>query len=191
MPILKINEWLEKETQLGSPNPSNIVLSTVTSDHEPHSRIVAIREISPEGIIFFTQRYSRKFNELIENPNVSMTLWLPLQQREVIIEGSAKSLKEEENEKYWQALPRERQLRFTVYAKTSAQPISSLSELEKKYEEFSEIFSDSPIPISEHYCGFRVNPHTFYFYTLGGQTFSEYIKYFLEEGEWREQLLSP
>lgn len=191
MPIEKMNVWLEKEKSLGSPNPYNIVLATSGKDGIPHSRIVAIREITPKGILFFTQRSTRKVSELTENGHASMTLWLPLQQREVIIEGTVEALTRDDNEKYWQAYPRERQLRFFVYGETSAQPISSLKYLEDKYEEVSQRFNDKIIPMSDNYCGFYIIPHTFYFYTLGAQTFSEVIKYFLKEGKWQRQLLSP
>lgn len=191
MPLQKIRLWLEKEKELGSPNPNNIVLATSTSQNIPHSRIVAIREITPEGVLFFTQRESRKVRELTENPHASMTLWLPLQQREVIIEGTIKTLDLTENEDYWKAIPRDRQLRFTTFGPTSGQPITSLAELEEKQKSLLQQFDGKDIPIPHSYCGFRLIPETFYFYTLGSTTFSEVIKYTLIQSNWQQQLLSP
>lgn len=192
MVFSKTKEWLEKEKELGSPDPYNIVLATATKEGVPHSRIVAIREITTESILFFTQRHTKKVQELTENPRASMTLWLPLQQREVVIDGNIKSLSEEESVPYWQTLSRERQLRFSVYAATSGQPIDSLSELMQRQEMLDEKFKGSSIPLSENaYCGFRLFPQTFYFYTLGKDTFSEVIKYTLVEENWKQQSLSP
>lgn len=191
MPINKMREWLEKEQSLGSPDPNNIVLATSGNDGIPHSRIVAIREITNEGVLFFTQRSTRKARELTENSKVSMTLWLPLQQREVIIDGMAKALSHNENEKYWQENSRERQLRFSVYGQMSAQPISSLSVLEEKYRSLSKKYHDQIIPMNENYCGFCIIPSTFYFYTLGIEMFSEVEKYLLQAGKWQSQLISP
>lgn len=192
MVFSKTKQWLEKEKELGSPDPYNIVLATATKEGIPHCRIVAIREITTDSVLFFTQKNTKKARELADNPHASMTLWLPLQQREVIIDGDVSLLTEEENAAYWQTLPRERQLRFSVYASTSGQPIESLSELERKEKILDEKFKGSSIPVSEHaYCGFRLLPHTFYFYTLGKNTFSEVIKYTLEKQHWQQQLLSP
>lgn len=40
---------------------------------------------------------ARKVRELTENTQASMTLWLPLQQREVIIDGNVEPLIQDEN----------------------------------------------------------------------------------------------
>lgn len=189
--INDINQWLEQEKSLGSPNPNNIVLATADKTGVPHSRIVAIREISTQGILFFTQRGTRKVQEIMDNPQVCMTLWLPLQQRQIIFEGSAKALNQDENESYWNLLPYDRKLRFSAYSPTSSNPIHALSDLEEKVKSLSAEYSPETIPISPYYCGFRVTLKVIYFYTLGTTTFSEVIKYTLENDIWNKQLLSP
>ncbi|MEO8401154.1 MAG: pyridoxamine 5'-phosphate oxidase family protein [Gammaproteobacteria bacterium] len=77
-PILKMTEWLDNEKKLGSLHPDRMVLATTSQDCIAHSRIIAIRDISDKGILFFTQRGSRKVTELHHTPHVSMTLWLPM-----------------------------------------------------------------------------------------------------------------
>ena len=54
--IDEINQWLDKEKKLGSPNPNNIVLATAGKEGIPHSLFVAICEMNEQGILFFTQR---------------------------------------------------------------------------------------------------------------------------------------
>ncbi len=189
--IDEINQWLDKEKKLGSPNPNNIVLATAGKEGIPHSRIVAIREMNEQGILFFTQRGTRKVAQLTENPRASMTLWLPLQQREVIIDGFITALNQKENEHYWNLLPYDRKLRFSAYSPTSSQPIQSLSELEEECKALSLQYNEVTLPISSYYCGFRLIPEVFYFYTLGTTTFSEIIKYSLKKDVWQKQILSP
>ncbi len=191
VPILKLNDWLEKERKLGSSNPDRAVLATAGKDNIPHSRVVAIREINEKGILFFTQRGTRKVMELQQNPYASMTLWLPLQQREIIVEGGVIELSREVNEKYWKTLPRDRQLRFAAYAPTSTQPIQSIETINDEYHNLLKQFDRRDVPISEYYCGFRLFPEYFYFYSLGSDDFSELIKYRFNNDQWTEQLLSP
>jgi len=112
MPFVKMQNWLAEEKELGSKAPDNIILATATASGIPHSRVVAIREISPKGILFFTQRGKRKVIEMTENPHASMTLWLAHMQREVILDGIINPLTHEENQYYWNTLSRDRQLRF-------------------------------------------------------------------------------
>lgn len=191
MPFSLINDWLNKEIELGASDAMNGVLATADQNATPHSRVVAIREIGKDNILFFTQRNTRKVLDLSENPKASLTLWLPLQEKEVMIDGNVKALDREEAEHYWENLPRERQLRFSVYAKSCMQPLIPKQLLEKNYEALSKQFEGQAIPVNENYYGFRLFPHTLYFYVIGGKSFSELKKYTLSNGNWQQQDLSP
>lgn len=180
--------WLDKEKQLGLPEPDRIVLAT-SAGGKVHSRVVAIREITEEGVLFFTQRATRKVTDINENPSISMTLWLPLQQREVVLDGTAEALTKDENNHYWNTLPYERQVKFMLHR--SGKPIASLMELESEYQAALNKFRDEILPVSEAYCGYRLRPELIYFYTLGMETFSEVIKYSRSEQGWKSQLISP
>lgn len=81
MPFKKIHSLIETEKALGSPDPYVMVLATATQEGIPRSRVVAMREISTDGILFFTQSQKRKAIDLLENPLVSATIWLALQQK--------------------------------------------------------------------------------------------------------------
>jgi pyridoxamine 5'-phosphate oxidase len=186
----RIIEWIEKEKSLGSENPDCIVLATAAKNSIPHSRIVAIREINEYGILFFTQQGTRKTIEIEENPIASMTLWLPLQQREVVLEGNVITLTNSENENYWEKLPKDRQLKFASYAPTSGQAIESISMLEEKYHHLKQKYKDSQVPIT-NYCGYRLVPSVICFYTLGIKSFSNIERYTLKDNDWYKELLSP
>lgn len=191
MPFHQTREWLKKEKELGVEQSDCAVLSTVTSEGIPHSRVVAIREIAEDNLVFFTQQKTRKVAELLNNPHASMNFLLAMQQRQIILEGVAKPLSFEENQAFWETLPRERQLRFSAYAATSGQPIHDLSVLDEKKKVLMEKFLDNLIPMSEFYCGFRFIPESFIFYTVGSVSFSEVVKYTKKKEGWGQQLLSP
>ena len=189
MPIEKMKEWLEKEKQLGSPEPDRIVLATASSAGKVHSRVVAIREMTDAGVLFFTQRATRKVSDLLENPSASMTLWLPLQQREVILDGLIQPLAPHENNFYWDTLPYERQVKFSMHR--SGKKVLSLAELENEYQLLLNKYRNEKVPLSDAYCGYRLCPEVMYFYTLGVNTFSEVIKYSRINSDWNNELISP
>lgn len=190
-PLLIMRNWMDKEKELGSASPNRVVLATSSPEGIPHSRIVAIREITPDGVLFFTQQGTRKVTELTQNPHASMTLWLALQQRQVILEGIVKPLTPSENEKYWATIPREQQLRFFAYAPTSGQAIPSISVLDNQLDALAHKFLGDAIPMSTYYCGFHLTAESMYFYTLNSDTFSEVLKYQKQQDDWVKQLLSP
>ncbi|KTD27815.1 pyridoxine/pyridoxamine 5'-phosphate oxidase [Legionella israelensis] len=190
MPFNKMLEWFKKEKELGI-EMDYTVLATVSPDSMPHSRVVAIRKIENEHLVFFTQKGTRKVEDLQHNPASSMTFFLPMQQRQIILEGTARPLSKDENQQFWQTLSRERQLRFSSYASTSGQAIENLDQLEKRKKELSEQYAHQSIPMSEFYCGFRFTPEYFIFYSLGSISFSEVIKYSKNAKGWEQQPLSP
>ena len=191
MPFLTITDWLEKEKIAGSVNPDRAILATTTSKGVPHSRVIAIRKVESESILFFTQRGTRKVLELNANPNASMTIWLAMQQKQIILEGVVTPLSLQENELYWQTMTRERQLRFSAYAPISGRPIGSIVQLEGMLEKLEQQYQDNLIPMSEFYCGLRLIPYTICFYTLNMESFSEVTRYTKNNASWEQQLLSP
>lgn len=189
-PLQKMQTWIDEEKHLGSPNPGNIVLATA-ADGIPHSRVVAIREILSDGVLFFTQSEKRKAKELLVNPCASMTLWLPLQQKQIILEGKAITLSAADNDRYWHSLSRERQLLFSAYSCISDQEIKSSEDLQEKKAALEVQYKDQAVPRENRYMGFKFSPTDVYFYSLGMGTFSELVKYTLKEDTWKITVLSP
>ncbi|MCL9685294.1 pyridoxine/pyridoxamine 5'-phosphate oxidase [Legionella maioricensis] len=190
-PINLLKKWLEEEKGLGVSNPQQAVLSTATLSALPRSRVVAIREINEEGMIFFTQKGTRKVTELINNPVAALTFWFEMSSREVIIEGTVVPLSVEENEVYWNSYPREAQIRFYSYAATSATPIASKEILAKKKSQIELEYHGHPLPMSEFYCGFRFIPDRLVFYAYRIDELSDVAEYVRQENSWMKQLLSP
>ncbi len=191
MPFELLNEWLQEERTAGAPNPQQAVLSTATPDAIPHARVVAIREINADGLLFFTQRNTRKVSELLSNPVATITFWFELLQREVIIEGRAVPLTDQDNALYWQSYSREAQIRFCSYAPTSSQAVTSKQVLEDKRQQIERDYTDLPIPVSKLYCGFRLKPGRVVFYAYRTDELSDVMEYCCIDGRWEQQILSP
>ena len=192
MPFNKLSQWLEEERLAGAPDPAQAVLATVTADATPHSRVIALREISPVGLIFFTQAGTRKVFELEHNPRVSLNFWLELEQRQIIIEGVAKKLDQAENSDYWVAYPRIAQIRFTAYAPTSGKPIQSKQRLEEKKADIEREFQGKEIPVHSLYCGYRIIPSKFIFYAYRTDELSDVTEYTNQDAKhWQQQIFSP
>jgi pyridoxamine 5'-phosphate oxidase len=190
-PLDLLNIWIDEEKQAGAPNPQQAVLSTATKEALPHARVVAIREISPNGMLFFTQKGTRKVREMEVNPHASLTFWFELKQREVIIEALVEKLQDNENRQYWESYPRIAQERFLAYAPTSGQPIESKQELEVKKINITKEYEGKEIPGTPLYCGYRLKPSSFSFYAYRTDELSDVCQYKLEDGAWTGQLMSP
>ena len=58
-PIIKILEWIKEADDLSSPLPHAMNLATVEGGI-PSSRMVLMKRLSDEGIVFFTDYQSKK-----------------------------------------------------------------------------------------------------------------------------------
>ncbi len=190
-PYELLSHWLVQEKEKGAPNPQQAVLSTMGLNTASSARVIAIREINEQGLLFFTQSGTRKVTELSQNPQAVITFWFELWQREVIIEGTTTSLSQTENEAYWQSYPREAQIRFHSYAPTSSQVITSKQVLEEKRQAIEKNYDGQPIPISPFYSGFRLTPTRMIFYTYRTDALSDASEYTRTEAGWIHRILSP
>jgi len=190
-PFKIITDWLTNEKQLGCPSPNHAVLSTV-SGNRAHSRVIAIREIVNESVIFFTQKGTRKVEELAQNPHTSLTFWLAMSQRQIILEGEATPLSEEDNQRYWDTYSTIAQRRFYAYAETSSQVIASKSVINDKWTKIKADDNEKPLPLSPYYVGFAFSPETLYFYSYRSDELSDVSQFSKSENnQWQQFILSP
>ncbi|WP_284698395.1 pyridoxine/pyridoxamine 5'-phosphate oxidase [Legionella micdadei] len=191
MPFRLLNQWIMEEKNAGASNPQHAVLATATLNGIPHSRVVAIREITVSELIFFTQKGTKKVNDIIQNPQVSLTFWFEIKQREVVLDGVVEPLSQAEVVHYWDTNPQSAQLRFTAYAPTSMQPIPSKKVIEDKKAAIEKEYIDKKLPLSPYYCGFRIRPSKFIFYSLRSDELSDVLEYNWQNEQWHQRILSP
>lgn len=165
-PFQWINEWIAEEEY----TPKFGVLATVDPSSTPYTRTIAIREITEKGLLFFTQKGSKKVKHLTRNPAASFTLYLPDHQRQITLRGTATPLSEAENDSYWATYPKESKLRFLVYGPRSGEPIESSSELDEELEHLRK--QTPPLSRPEAYVGYRIVPTVFEFYQLNSDRLS-------------------
>lgn len=190
-PNYLLNLWLEEEKLSGSQFAQHAVLSTVGLTGAPHSRVVAIREIEEDHILFFTQKKTRKVTEINACKDVSFTFWFEHHAREVIVEGEAVFLSQSLNEIYWNSYPQRSQIRFCSYAPTSGSPIEAKSILEDKKRELEQVYGNDSLPVSPDYVGISVIPKRYVFYTYRLDQLSDVVEYQRGEAGFVKQILSP
>ncbi|MGQ3888542.1 pyridoxine/pyridoxamine 5'-phosphate oxidase [Legionella sp. CNM-1927-20] len=190
-PIKLLNQWLEEEQQAGAPNPQQAILCTADKKATPHGRVIAIREIDEQSLLFFTQKTTKKVIELTENPIASIVFWFELFQREAIFKGSIEALSDETNQTYWQTYPTSAQIRFHSYAPTSGQPIASKTLLEEKRCKLEQEYYQKSIPMSPFYCGFKLLFNHVVFYSYRTDELSDVFAYKKCNDIWYKKRLSP
>lgn len=190
-PMDLLMSWLNDEHVAGAKHAQHAILSTIGVHGHPHGRIVAIRELTKDGILLFTQKRTRKVFEIKNNNQVALTFWFERYAREVMVEGEASFLSAEQNAHYWDAYPKWAQIRFCSYAPTSGEPVDDKQLLEDKRRSLEQSSKDTVVPCSPDYCGIAIKPKRFVFYSYRLDELSDVWEYLIDNNKIIQRRLSP
>jgi pyridoxamine 5'-phosphate oxidase len=189
-PILQFTLWLEQAVIAGIAEPTAMVLATVASDGQPSQRTVLLKHVDDKGLIFYTNKNSRKASELAENNKVSLHFPWHMIDRQVRVYGVAEVVTTAEVLKYFVTRPRESQC--AAWASNQSHPLLSRRLLMQKFYEIKEKFSQGKIPLPDFWGGYRIIPHGFEFWQQSDHRLHDRFEYKLRETkDWQIQRLAP
>jgi pyridoxamine 5'-phosphate oxidase len=166
-----------------------MALATVGADGRPSARMVLLRGLDERGLTFFTNRMSRKGDELREHPSAALVLhWWELG-RQVRVEGRVEETSTEESGAYWVTRPRPS--RIAAWASPQSQPLDGREELAERVAEAEARFDGRDVPLPEFWGGYRVVPETIELWEHQDDRLHDRIRYVREDGGWRRERLAP
>lgn len=188
-PIAQFKEWLEEAIHSKEPEPTAMILATVSADGQPLQRNVLLKGIDDRGFVFYTNLESRKAKHLSENPKASLLFsWYTLE-RQVIVRGEVGRVSVEDAAAYFASRPRESQL--AAWASRQSSVIPDRETLERSLAEMKERFGDGPVPLPPFWGGFRVRPSAIEFWQGGAHRLHDRFQYSVTDEGWKIERLSP
>jgi len=161
-PMVMFRHWLHDAVVAGLHEPNAMVVSTVSAQGRPSSRMVLLKGVDDSGLVFYTNYDSRKGDELSGNPHCAVLFpWHDLQ-RQVRVEGKAERISREESEHYFATRPRASQL--GAWASPQSKVVESRDELERGYREVEDRFDSVDVPLPENWGGYLVVPEAVEFW---------------------------
>lgn len=156
-PVAMFRRWLHEAVTAGLHEPNAMVVSTVSAEGRPSSRMVLLKRLDERGFVFFTNYDSRKGADLAAHPVAALLFpWHDLE-RQVRIEGSVTPLTPEENAAYFATRPRASQL--GAWASPQSQVVASRAELDQRYDAAANRFPElQDVPVPPHWGGYLVVP---------------------------------
>jgi len=188
-PILKTHNWIQEAKEKGVGLPHALSLASVSQDGQPSSRMVLLKRLSDEGLVFFTDYEGKKGKEITKNTKVAMNFWWAITDKQIRIEGQCTKVSEEESDDYFHSRPRGSQ----VSASASRQS-ETLDSYEGLLERIKQIESDKEgkeINRPNRWGGFILKPNLFEFWTNQQNRLHKRDLFILKEEGWEKSLLSP
>lgn len=190
-PFQIFNEWFEQAMRHEPNNSNAMCLSTVSASGRPSSRMVLLKEHSPEGFVFYTNSNSRKGGELSENNFVAACFYWKSTGKQIRIEGHVDDVPRTMTENYFHSRGRGSQIASA--ASDQSQPltdkqvyIDKFNKLDKQYEGQNEI------PCPDHWNGYRIIPSSIEFWMEGEHRMHDrFVFVHGGQGNWQPQRLYP
>ena len=188
-PIAQLQAWLE-DARAAISEPLSMTLATATRDGRPSARVVLLRGLDERGLTFFTNRSSRKGDELRSNPRAAVAMhWWELG-RQARVEGAVEELSTEESAAYWASRPRGSQI--AAWASEQSRPLVDRAELDTRVAETARRFDGTEVPLPPFWGGYRLIPESIELWTRRDNRLHDRVRYTRDPtGDWRGELLAP
>ncbi len=187
-PIELFLKWYNFAKLNNIPDYNAFVLSTATAEGVPSSRVLLLKGLDDEGLIFFSNYESRKAQELADNPNAAMLFFWKEYERQVRIQGKVEKISSEESFEYFQTRPLPS--RAGAWASKQSQPLPSRFRL---IRDVAKILMQYPIeiPLPPHWGGYRLIPNEVEFWQGRESRLHDRFQYKIENGSWKVCRLYP
>lgn len=187
-PIPLLERWLEEARGVVS-EPGVMTLATATVDGKPSARVVLLRGLDQRGLVFFTNRTSRKGEELRSNPRAAAVLhWWELG-RQVRVEGAVEQVPQEESAAYWATRPRGS--RIAAWASPQSRPIAGRAALETLVREVEQRFAGEDVPLPPFWGGYRLVADSVELWTHRDDRLHDRVRFVRVRDGWLREILAP
>lgn len=189
-PIQLFHKWFYEAEEQEKGEVNAMTVSSIGLDGFPKSRVVLLKKFNEEGFIFYTNYNSEKGKAILQHPNVCISFFWPILERQVIIKGIAEKTTAQVSDNYFDSRPEGSKLGAIV--SNQSEVIPSREYLDEKLKNLETEMSGSEIKRPENWGGFLVRPISVEFWQGRANRLHDRIRYELQEGyNWKIERLAP
>ena len=188
-PFVLFKQWLEEAQETEINDPDAIALASVDKTGMPSVRMVLLKEILPEGFVFYTNYTSRKSGELLATGKAAFVLHWKSLRRQIRVTGLVEQVPADQSDAYFQT--RSRGSRIGAWASQQSQPLNSRAELAEAVSRIEDTYADG-VPRPPHWGGFLIRPAEIEFWADGEFRLHDRFRFTQDsDGAWVSQRLYP
>lgn len=187
-PIPLFENWIELAIET-EKEAIAFVLSTVSKDAIPASRVLLLRAFDEDGFTFFTNYKSEKSINIGSNNKVALNFFWPNLQRQIRIVGGAVKIPVNESDEYFSSRPRESQI--SAWISEQSKTVDLHFDFTAEMKKIANQFEGKAVERPKHWGGYKVNPLSLEFWQ--GQPFRlhQRVRYSIFENGWKVERLAP
>lgn len=188
-PIDQFGLWLDDALLAEVNEPNAMILSTVSSEGKPSSRVVLLKAFDDNGFTFFTNYKSRKALQIEQTPFGALLFFWPELERQVRIEGRINKVSQPESDEYFNSRPEGNKIGAWVSPQSNVIPSRAFLESIKLVIE--DQFANKTISRPPNWGGYRLNPYLIEFWQGRQSRLHDRVQYTLLKEKWKIERLAP
>jgi len=187
-PIRELERWIEAARERGVAHPAAVAFVTASAAGRPSARTVTLKRIEDDALVFTSALWTRKAQEIRDNPQVALLFHWPELGRQVHVTGRAELAERALAEELFAARDPGHQLQTVV--SRQGEPIASLDPLRDRLDHLSRVQETAPA-CPEDWGALRVRPQAIELWDEAPDRLHERRLFAREDGGWTMTLLAP
>jgi len=188
-PLDLFDTWLNLALDIDKNTAICFVLSTVSADCIPNSRVVLLRGLDKNGFTFYTNFNSSKAKDIELNNVVSANFFWNKLEKQVRIVGKAIKVADNISDNYFSSRPRSSQLGSWVSKQSSV--VDLHEDFSDKKEKVENQFKGKDVERPKNWGGYCIVPDKIEFWQGRPSRLHDRLLYTKVENIWKKERLSP
>lgn len=188
-PMDQFKIWLQEAIDAKLPDPTALALSTSTTQGRPSSRMMLLKEIDPDGFVFFSNYESKKGIQISLNPYGALLFFWPEMERQIRIEGRISVVQSQLSDEYYFSRPEGGKI--GAWASPQSQRIPNREYLEKLQEDYGRFFKTRELRRPLNWGGYKLKPELLEFWQGREHRLHDRFEYTKKGHIWEIHRLAP
>jgi len=189
-PFKIVQKWL-REAESSEPNdPNAIALATTDADGMPNVRMVLLKDIEPEGFVFYTNYESAKAGEIAASSKAAFVMHWKTLRRQIRVRGSVEKINDAQADVYFAS--RSLHSKLGAWVSKQSRPLASKTGLMAAAAKATALHGANPAR-PPFWGGYRIIPDEIEFWADGAFRLHDRFVWHRKTPEhgWKIQRLYP
>jgi pyridoxamine 5'-phosphate oxidase len=187
-PLRLLEQWLAEARAANVVQPDAVALATAGEGGQPSTRIVQLKRVEEDALVFTSALWTRKAREIAANPRVSLLAYWPTLGRQLHVTGEAVVADRALATELFAGRELSRQLQAIV--SRQGEQIEDLEQLRGRHAHLMKV-TEAPLDCPPDWGAIRIVPDLVEFWSESEDRMHDRFLYERRDESWRRRRIAP